>query len=72
MTELRRRPPMMEHARAAAAEALSSQSLTPRLKAALLAYGFWQLDDAGGAGSPGPALARGDGTGSGRSGVVGV
>lgn len=62
MQELRRAPMLMEHARAAAAEALSSQQLTPRLKAALLAYGFWRADGQGDAG----------GEGGGKDGISGV
>lgn len=67
LTELYRSPPLMEHARSAAAEVLSSQRLTPRLKAALVAYGFWQLGDQDSGDDCGRAAA-----GVGRTGVAGV
>jgi hypothetical protein len=75
LQELRRHPPLMEHARAAAAEVLSSQQLTPQVKAALVAYGFWLADDGAGAGStstPAGGEGGGGGKGAGKSGVSGV
>lgn len=75
--ELRRQPPLMEHARAAAAEALSSQQLTPALKAALVAYGFWVPSDTDPGGAPGAGLGSSSGSsttgrGAGKSGVTGA
>lgn len=71
--ELRRQPPLMEHARAAAAEVLSAQQLTPALKAALMAYGFWVTSESDPGGAPGAGLAASSsGRGSGKSGVTGV
>ena len=70
--ELRAAPELMEHARAAAAEALSLQLLTPRLKAALVAYGFWVPGPGGGAAAAAASTGAGAAKGTGRSGVSGV
>lgn len=44
--QLLKQPALVEHARSAAAATLSTEGgLSPRLKAALLAYGFWELHD---------------------------
>ena len=76
LNELLRHPPLMEQARAAAAEVLSSQQLTPALKAALLAYGFWISSDADPGGAPGAGLSSSSSMssahGAGKSGVTGV
>lgn len=79
LQELTRRPALMEHARAAAAEALSGQRLTPALKAALVAYGYWAAGDApeggpaaGGGGGSTSASSSAGGRGTGKSGVTGA
>lgn len=68
--ELRHAPEVMEHARAAAAETLSSQHLTARTKAALVAYGFWVPGPGGG--TLAAAMAKSSGSSSKGTGKIGV
>lgn len=79
LQELSRSPPLMEAARAAAASTLAARQVTPKLKAALVAYGYWKVTteptgESGSSNASGTGV-NGDGDGAkgmGRSGVTGA